>query len=67
MLLPKKILQNLPPTSTNIHCQSLIAKYKNPIIVLESLCLAEFVWSMIPKNENVINKTKLYVGVFFNV
>jgi len=29
ILLPQKILQNLLATSTNVHCKSLIEKYKN--------------------------------------
>jgi hypothetical protein len=40
MLLPQKILQNLIPTSTNIHCKSLIEKYKTHPMKLNHFCFA---------------------------
>ncbi len=45
VLLPQKILHNLPPTSKNIHCKSLIDKYKERHHSLKNVSLVEFIVS----------------------
>jgi hypothetical protein len=40
VLLPQTILHNLPPTSTNLHCESLVDKYKEWDHNLENVSLA---------------------------
>ena len=42
ILKPKKLLEALPPESTDVTCDNLFNRYKNRPVVLKNVCLAHF-------------------------
>jgi hypothetical protein len=59
-LLPQKILNKLSPNSTNIHCKSLIEKYKTPNQSLNHFFKKKLLLITILKFQKI--KIKLYIG-----
>jgi hypothetical protein len=43
VLLPKNIFKKLPLTSINMHCKSLVEKYSNKDMILNSIMILKHV------------------------
>ncbi len=67
MLLPQKILENLPPTSIDMDCKSLVENHKKRNISLDYKCLAEFIANYNIKTCKIYKCVKVIHWVCFNV